>query len=480
MSWAKAGRILVVFPPNEKVELRPLDLRILQQHARELGAEMGLVARAGSVRRDAGAFGIPVFRSTTDAQRASWARRESGRNRRALTARARLAALRLLRERARPSGMNWAAKPAPRIMAFSSAVLAVLVIGTLFLPGATITLPTAVIPQEMTLMVDTQVAGNTTVLTGTLPLQNKTVSVSGSQTQPVSTLAEVPQEKAKGFVEFQNLTASPILIPAGTVVYSLEPELVRFVTIQEIEVAGGAISDAGVPVEALVKGSSGNLPAGAIVGTEGGLSASVTVTNPAATAGGSTTMASMPSDKDREQLRASLLEQLQTEARSDLQEALGPEDVLLDTTIRLKTVDQEAFDPQAGQPGSVLSLALSATFETDYVGGRDLRQLAELALDAQVPTGYAPRPDSLEIVVTEIPPPAGVEAAQLQLQMRRLLGRSIDLAAANQLARGRSPAAARRALQEGLPLGSAPEIRMRPSWWPWLPLIPFRIQLVLS
>ncbi len=53
MSWAKAPRILLVWPAREQVALKALDLRILQQHARELGAQMGLVARGAGIRRDA-------------------------------------------------------------------------------------------------------------------------------------------------------------------------------------------------------------------------------------------------------------------------------------------------------------------------------------------------------------------------------------------------------------------------------------------
>src|SRR5512142_1120930 len=73
MSWAKSRRILLVWPGYEQVSLRPVDLRILQQHARYLGAELGLVTRQGGIRRAAQGFGIPVFRSSAEAQRTVWA-----------------------------------------------------------------------------------------------------------------------------------------------------------------------------------------------------------------------------------------------------------------------------------------------------------------------------------------------------------------------------------------------------------------------
>ena len=72
MSWAKSPRILLVWPKFERVTLRPMDLRVLQNHARTLGAELGLVTRIPNVKRDALGFGIPVFVTTAEAQRQAW------------------------------------------------------------------------------------------------------------------------------------------------------------------------------------------------------------------------------------------------------------------------------------------------------------------------------------------------------------------------------------------------------------------------
>ncbi|MBP6210838.1 MAG: hypothetical protein KA473_15505, partial [Anaerolineales bacterium] len=72
LSWAKTPRILLVWPKYEKVNLRLLDLKVLQRHADSLGAQLGLVTRRAKVRRDAESLGIPVFKSTTAAQRDLW------------------------------------------------------------------------------------------------------------------------------------------------------------------------------------------------------------------------------------------------------------------------------------------------------------------------------------------------------------------------------------------------------------------------
>src|SRR3972149_3670349 len=76
MSWAKTPRILLVWPKSERIPLRPLDLKVLQRHAASLGAQLGLVTRYRSLRREAQALGIPVFKSTGQAQRKPWPERD--------------------------------------------------------------------------------------------------------------------------------------------------------------------------------------------------------------------------------------------------------------------------------------------------------------------------------------------------------------------------------------------------------------------
>jgi hypothetical protein len=66
-------------------------------------------------------------------------------------------------------------------------------------------------------------------------------------------------------------------------------------------------------------------------------------------------------------------------------------------------------------------------------------------------------------------------ATHFELQVQRTVVQAVDVAHASALARGKSPQAAIKALRAGLPLSSAPGIKLNPEWWPWMPLIPFRI-----
>jgi len=59
-----------------------------------------------------------------------------------------------------------------------------------------------------------------------------------------------------------------LLIPAGTILYSVTDEPVRFATLEEAQLGDGANEVIEVPVEALVPGAIGNVPADIIQGIE--------------------------------------------------------------------------------------------------------------------------------------------------------------------------------------------------------------------
>ena len=480
MSWAKSPRILVLWPDHEQVPLRPLDLRILQQHATELGAQIGLVTRNGRIRRDAESFGIPVFRSTAEAQRAPWSRRRAGDWRRPRRKGNRAEALRAMQEQSRPVDAPWSTGPVARIGGFILAVLAVFSIASLFVPRATIVLRPSAQEQSATMIVELSAAGTAGVLAGSVPGHTAKVSTSGSQTVPVQSQSAVHRDQATGTARFQNLTQSPMLVPAGTVVYAVTPAAVRFSTLQEARLDGRLSAFVEVPIEALEAGAIGNVPANAIQAVEGSLGASTRVTNPDPTLGGLDTVETVPSQEDRDELRARLLDELETKAVANLSGQVGEDAVILPGTMTLISINEEVFDPSPGRPASVLSLAMTVTYSASAVRTADLRQLADVTLDATMPPEYSPKPEALDVKIVSPAIPGGNGGTPFQLDMRRTIVRDIDANFVNVLVRGVPQKEAARRLQSALPLASPPDVRLTPSWWPWLPLIPFRIVVVIE
>jgi hypothetical protein len=477
MSWAKSPRILLVWPRFERITLRPLDLRILQQHAVYLGADLGLVTRSGNIWREAKGFGIPVFRSTAKAQRDVWRSRSparAGRRRGPAHTRGDLAAL---RDQIRKDGTGWTATPVARIGFFLIGVLAALALAAVFVPRATILLTPVTRTQELSLPAEASTKGVSSVVAMSLPAQEMKVTVSGTQSIKITSRASVPQDKARGVAHFQNLTLAPLVIPAGTVVYSVSPTGVRYATLNETRLEGQPKAFVEVPIQALDGGQAGNVPADTIDGIEGSLSLSASVANPEPITGGSDRMATVASQADRDRLRSQMLGVLNTNAEGKLQDSVARGDLLLQDTVKMADAPNTTYDPAAGQPGDLLSLTLSAEYTAQYVKAEDLKHLAEASLNSSMPVGFRPVPDTLKIDVAESPQLTQDGKSRFTLDLRRGMVRDVDLSHANAIVRGLSPAVAADRLKAAFQLSRRPEVSLNPPWWPWLPLIPFRITI---
>jgi hypothetical protein len=98
-----------------------------------------------------------------------------------------------------------------------------------------------------------------------------------------------------------------------------------------------------------------------------------------------------------------------------------------------------------------------------------------MVLNASEPEGFIPIPNTMVYKLAGTPEVDGSGATRFNLQVERTSVQQIDLNHANALARGLPAKTAVRVLHAKLPLAAAPVIELTPAWWPWLPLIPFRI-----
>jgi hypothetical protein len=476
LSWAKSPRVLLVWPKYEQVTLRAVDLRVLQQHAAGLGAQLGLVTRRADVRRDAEALQIPVFESTTAAQREAWpARRASARIARR---RPRLADLREMRGQSLVREAIWLGHPAARVGFFAAGVLAVLAILTLFVPSATVKLKPASQVQSVIIPIAASPQTKSVFITGSVPARSTSILVDGTQRLTVTSQGAIPETRARGVVRFKNLTSAEILIPAGTVVYSRGAEPVRFATLTDTRLPPGVNAIVETLIEAVQGGAAGNLEADMIQGVEGGLGLSLAVTNPASTEGGTEQSAIEASAADHERVRNLLLPSLEALARARIGASVGDNDLILYNTLQPARILAEDYDPPAGQPGTTLTLTMQMEFTAQYVSGDDLSRLAGAALAPSIAPGFVPLAGSLrfEAISTPVGDESGV--THFELKAERVLVRQIEAMRVAALTRGLQRGAVESILQANLPLEAPAELDLRPAWWPWMPLIPFRIQVI--
>ncbi|HUI88832.1 MAG TPA: baseplate J/gp47 family protein [Anaerolineales bacterium] len=473
MSWAKSPRILLVWPKFERVTLRPVDLRVLQSHARILGAELGLVTRIPNVKRNALGFGIPVFETTAEAQREPWPPRQGRAS--VLNLRKAKPNLRQMKEQSKVEEAKWRSNSAVRVGFFALGVVAVLAVAILFLPRATIELSPVSQQQSITIPVSANPDTESIFISGSVPAHSLSVLVTDTQTMTVTSQGVVPNDKAEGIARFTNLTQTDLTIPAGTVIYTLGPPSVRFQTVNITHLPGGSKKFVEVPIVAVEAGSAGNVAAGAIQAIDGSLALSASVTNPNPTAGGTDLTATEAADADRQHLHDLVMSTLDQHAKQEIISSIEPQDLLLLNTLVAGTPSQEIYDPPAGQPGDTLKLTLSVQYSAQYVTADDLTRLAQTVLDTSMPAGFVPKPDTLQFSSTNVftADPSGT--THFNLLTQRTVLREIQPQQVIFLVRGLTPTAAKQALHSHFLLAAPPEVEMSPSWWPWMPLIPFRI-----
>ncbi len=473
LSWAKTPRILLVWPKYEQVTLRVLDLKVLQRHADSLGAQLGLVTRRLNVRRDAESLGIPVFDSSAAAQKEVWQVAPPRSQRIPKAPRRNLRALgNSIREKEAP----WRTSLLGRVLTFTVGVLAFVTVASLFVPRAAVTLYPEMQIQSALIPVAAGESFESVSITGDVPARPLSVVVSAEQSLAVASEIEVPRSKAQGIARFTNLGQAEVSIAAGTILSTASDSPVNFVTLNDTLLPSGVDEFVDVPIEALQPGSRGNVAADTIIIVEGQLGLSISVTNPNLTRGGTNSTLTGATDADRADLREVVMDNLRRDAEEKLRSQISTDDVLLMDTFEVTEIIEETFSPPAGQAGKSLVLKMQVEFSARYVSAEDLKQLSTVTLDSSITAGFVPSGAvSFEQLTSPSTDNSGI--THFELDVSRTLLRDINELQVFPLLRGYSPNDPGDELMQTLSLRQKPEIVISPSWWPWMPLIPFNISI---
>jgi len=278
-------------------------------------------------------------------------------------------------------------------------------------------------------------------------------------------------------VVFRNLTQQSETIPVGALVSAGG---VQFATTKEGEIEGGVGKEIELPIEAVEGGLAGNVEAETIDAIEGRLGLSLSVTNPEPTSGGRERSSLQASDADRARAKDLLMKFLDDEARAEFLNENESGDVLFDETISASQILLEEFDPPAGAAGTTLTLTMQVEYSARYASASDLRQLASLALNASLPSGFRAASDSVSIESGGAPSLSEDGSARWQIRAEREIVQSIDPAQVAALIRGLSVDKAQSLLEKSFEWEDKPVVTMFPSWWKWIPLVPFRIEVVVE
>ncbi|MCC6260717.1 MAG: baseplate J/gp47 family protein [Anaerolineales bacterium] len=473
LAWVKMPRVLLVWPKYESVNLRVLDLKVLQRHADALGAQLGLVTRRGNVRRDAEALGIPVFGTTSAAQKEAWPKPAPHKQRLPKNPRR---DLRKIRAEAYPPEAAWRTSLLGRAFAFAVGVIAFVTVAGLFVPRATVTLYPQMQTQKTVLSVAASESFQSVSMNGNIPAQKLSVIVEAEQTLAIASEISIPKTKAKGIARFTNLSQGEVNIPAGTTLSTATDLPIQFVTLNATLLSPGADEFVEVPIEALKAGESGNVLAGSIIVVEGPLGLSIAVGNPSATTGGTDSKTLGATEADRAKLRDVVMENLRREAEAKMKAQISADDLLLLDTFEAAQVMEETFDPAEGEPGNSLKLKLQIQFEASYVSAKDLNQLVALSMNASIPVGFE-APGAPAFAPLTDPSTDNTGISHFEVEVSREIYQKIDRLQILALLRGEKIETAIQNLQSAFSLRQASQISLRPSWWKRLPLIPFNISI---
>jgi len=329
--------------------------------------------------------------------------------------------------------------------------------------------------QSVTVPVSASTSVKAVFITGSIPAHEKKILVNGTQTVTVTGEGVVPQSKAKGVAEFRNLTQNAITLPVGTIVTAGD---VRFATTELGVLNAEAGATVALKIEAVEGGQAGNLESEAINVVDGRLRLDVSVTNPEPTTGGRERASVQASDADRVRARNLLMKSLEKDARAKFADELTAGDILFDDTFALSQTLSEVYDPPAGAAGSKLTLTMQAEYSIQYGSASDLTQLASLALNASLPSDFHAASDALTLKSITKPSTLADDSTQWTIRAERQITQQVDTAQVTQMILGLDSDAAQTILDDNLPLTSSPKITLSPSWWKWVPIVPFRVEVV--
>jgi hypothetical protein len=478
VTWSKADRVLLVWPPRGEVLTRPLDLVLVQRACQGLGVPLACVADDPDVLDHALELGIPVFRSAKIAQRLPWRRRRRKKvlEKRPMQPRA---SLEEQRSAGQMPGFAWLQRPAARMAFFILGVFSVLGLMLFLFPEANIDLSLAKSEQSLDLQVWASPEIASMNLTGGIPARVVSVVVEGQASQPTTGSLSLPEKTASGRIQFSNLTNQAVTVPAGTLIQTLRDPVVRYQTTQKVTLLPAVGSLAEAPVEALQAGSQSNVFARQLQAVIGDLGLKVSATNLDAISNGRDGINRTASPADWETLRGRLLDTLQSGARRELDQKLEPGSRLIASTLSLSKVVLEKQEPPAGTPADQVTLTLQVEYTAWTYQVADIERLTLTVLETNLPAEKMIIPGSFQVQSLS-EPRLSEGQARWQVRARQQLQQAWNDRPAVRAVTGQLPAAASQNLAALYDLTGPAQIQLNPAWWPLMPLLPGRIQVNLQ
>lgn len=470
LRWAKAERIVLVWPGHGRVLPRRLDLVLLRREARRQGARLGVVVHDPDVRQHARDLNVPVFDDLDSVTADAWPDAEADppsvsppHEKRARPVRS---------DRSWPGGPRQAQDPwrAGWVLFVIAALLALSVaVG----PVAVVELTPSIHPQTESLALALTSEDLSEDGLVTIPARRVRTSVEGELRLPTEGRIQAPATSAEGTALFTNRDQVEVVIPEATGLRTASEPSIRFETIERTLVPAGIGSQVEVAIRASAPGPQGNVAAGAIVAVEGLLGLQVSVENPEPTDGGATSETSGVSQADVDRALDALETRLLQEATTEISDSLADGEAIAPQSIQIE--DRLTFEsrPAVGQPSESVAVRLRLLASALAYDAVRLASWSADAITESAGEDLLVLPESVRI---ELQPTSRPD--QYQAVVRADALRRVDFSDVATRLAAKAPHEAESMLLRELDLQVSPRIRIWPEWWPRLPLLPWRIRPV--
>jgi hypothetical protein len=474
LGWVKADRVIIVWPAGARILTRRLDLVLLQRRSAEMGARVGIVSHDPEVRQHALDLNLPLFDSIDEAHTSTWPQADAnGILPPSLPPRQTIDRAHIRNQRRR---RLWPATLLNRMVAVQGILIASILLLATFLPHAQVELePITYTSRDIfSLHVDPDLEA---VQEGAIPATRVSLILEGSLRMPTSGQVDFPSARASGVVVFTNLGDQAINIPAGTGLRVEQEGELRFVTIEPVNLPARENSQAETAIQAAQPGANGNLPADSIRAVEGPLGLQVEVTNPEPTSGGADETRAGVAASDPPAARRLLLEDLTQQARQQMEEDLEPGLALAVSSLHVNQVLSQEYDRQAGQAADTLLVNMRVQFEAWVYAPNHLESAIHPLIEAARPDDAQAVPGTL-VIEEELDAPLNWEDDRLYFQVTEEIYYGPSPEQILRLLWFIPPERAANELAQRLELERPVNLSLFPSWWPRLPILEMRIDLV--
>ncbi len=478
IAWSKTQRILLVWPNKGKIKLDPMEIILILRSAERLGAQISVVTDEPVIINQLKGLGVSIFSSIPEAQKKPW-RKPKIRNR-SITSKNSDRNWNQINFDRKSQNQNKELSTLVRWIIFVVGLLSTLLIILIFIPSAHITLSPKLEKQTVQMNLRSDPSIKEINMTGAIPLNIVEIEIEDQLEGNSTGIIRIPDKKASGEVTFRNLSDKEVLIPKGTIVRTSGDPLIRFETIQEARLKPGIESQINVPILSLSGGTIGNLPVGSISTIESDLGGNIVVVNNDAIYGGVDIKTFSPTENDYENLKIKLLQRLEMKSLEGIR-ATNPQAILIsDSTIKIDEIIAEERIPEVGDPAERYVLKIRAKVSGWVFTEEDIEKSIELVMNADLNNQFHSNQGDMDIEIIDDSVVLDENGLQWEVKATREISPNIDENFIIQNILGLKVDSAKSIIKNEIKLRTEPVIVISPSFWKYLPFLPFRINMVID